>query len=476
MFPDDGMMSNEHNYNLINNNIPAIFSQTSKLRGTHVQRQGLIFNEAFEIHLVPSKDSDQLSHLDDRAFIIPLEQCSKATLFNMGLIHYHWGSEDSAMQFFDLAASLSQQQNPTQFDPVILGCLNNMAQIHLQQGRSQDAMDLMADALTRGNAALTSMYSGSNSDAVMDDDYEVDEAAAIRKAQDDVRRTRRLRRKLSRTVMNIGHVHFFQCDYDAALNTCIDALKLLHTDMQEPEVAAAWYNMALLYYHKGEKRTALDYLDRFLNLAGRFLPAGGYNLQIAEGLQRKGKILFEMGDLNSCMVPLNEALKIRQIVLTDSHPSVAETLCLIGKVLQEKEQYDFALNAFEKGLAVQRQSLARTHAQTGEEQAISFDVAQTLLDIGRAHHALRNLMHALQAYVEVLDLARKFFGTSHPFVARIGNIIGNLYLEMGESDKSVSYFEESAKIQLELGMPVDVAVQNPLANADHNSIHGAQMA
>lgn len=127
MFPDDGIAPppQQHNpsmqhSNWINNSIPAIFSQTSKLRGTHVQRQGLIFNEAFEIHLVPSKEmdpNDPHSNLDDRAFIIPLEQCSKATLFNMGLIHYHWGSEDSAMQFFDLAASLSQQHSPTHFDP-----------------------------------------------------------------------------------------------------------------------------------------------------------------------------------------------------------------------------------------------------------------------------------------------------------------------------------------------------------------------
>ena len=434
---------------------------------------------------MPSKEIDNcdpLSNLDDRAYIIPLEQCSKATLFNMGLVHYHWGSEDSAMQFFDLAASLSQQQNPTQFDPVILGCLNNMAQIHLQHGRSQDAMDLMADALTRGNAALTSIYSNDASNdrsAVMDeidDEYEEEDEVAIRKAQDDVRRTRRLRRKLARTVMNIGHVHFFKCDYDASLSTCNDALKLLHTDMQEPEVAAAWYNMALLYYHKGEKRTALDYLDRFLNLADTVLPPGGFYLQIADGLQRKGKILFEIGDLQSCMLPLNDALKIRKIVLSESHASVAETLCLIGKVLQEKEQYDFALNALEKGLAVQRQSLARTHAQTGEEQAISFDVAQTLLEIGRAHHALRNLEHSLKAYLEVMDLTRKFFGDSHPFVARIGNIIGNLHLEMGDSEKSILYFKDAAKILLEQGIAVDIAVQDPLVNVNHDANPGAQMA
>jgi len=367
------------------------------------------------------------------------------------------------------------------FIPVILGCLNNMAQIHLQHGRSQDAMDLLSDALTRGNAALTTIYSagvGSGDDDMMDDedDDEDNNDTAVRKAQDDIRRTRRLRRKLSRTVMNIGHVHFFKCNYDAALGTCNDALKLLHTDMQEPEVAAAWYNMALLYYHKGEKRTSLEYMERFLQLAEIVLPKGGYYVQVADGLQRKGKILFEMGDLQSCMAPLNEALKIRQLVVGESHPSSAETLCLIGKVLQEKEQYDFALNALEKGLAIQRKSLAQTYAMTGEEQAMSFDVAQTLLEIGRAYHALGKHEPALKAYLEVMDLTRKFFGDRHPFVARIANIIGNLYLETGDSNNSVLYLKEAAEIHKEQGMAVDVAVQDPLANMNRDPNSGAQMA
>ena len=195
MFPDDGPTPQQqqsthntitgtghslHTNSGVANSIPALFSEASRLKGTHVHRQGLIFNEAFEIHLLPSKafdPNDPHSNLDDRAFIIPLEQCSKATLFNMGLIHYHWGSEDSAMQFFDLAASLSQQHNATQFDPVILGCLNNMAQIHLQHGRSQDAMDMLSDALTRGNAALTTIYASGT-----DDD---DDAGAAMMEEDD---------------------------------------------------------------------------------------------------------------------------------------------------------------------------------------------------------------------------------------------------------------------------------------------------
>jgi GAF domain len=119
--------------------IPGLFSATSKLKSIAAHRHfhGLIFAEPFKVSLEKDSYTGDLRTrpIDDRSFVIPLEQCSKATLFNMGLIHYHWGSPDSAVQFFDLAASLSQQHDALSFDPVILACLNNMAQIHLQHGR-----------------------------------------------------------------------------------------------------------------------------------------------------------------------------------------------------------------------------------------------------------------------------------------------------------------------------------------------------
>lgn len=463
--------------------IPGLFTASSKLKGapSQVQMQGLFFNEAFDVSLEAAKafdPQDPHSNLDDRSFIIPIDQCSKATLFNMGLIHYHWGSADSAMQYFDLAASLSQQHDATHFDPVVLGSLNNMAQINLHYGRSSDAMALLSDALTRGNAALTTIYGGgggSDDMSCSSTDSETQEMRQLRQNH-EIRRTRRLRRKLARTLFNIGHVHFFKCDYDEAMSACVDALKLLHTNLEEIEVAAVWYNMALVHYHKGNKVEALQKIEQFLDLAQKVLPAGSH-VQLADALHRKGKIMFEMGNLYDSMTPLNEALKMRRSLLGENHSAVAESFCLIGKVLQEREEYDFALNALEKGLAVQRHSLSAAAAISGDDQLLSFEVAQTLLEIGRAHHAKDQLQEALLAYLEVADVTRKFFGDRHPFVARIDNIIGNLYLEAGDTDKSLLYFQKAMEIQVEHGIIVDMAVvQDPLLKVDIQANPGAHAA
>lgn len=433
--------------------IPGLFSPTSRLKGTNARQRmpGLVFAEAFQVTM---ETTDESKPIDERQFIIPIEQCSKATLFNMGLIHYHWGSPDTAVQFFDLAASLSHANahTPLAFDPVVLGCLNNMSQIHLQFGRPRDSMEMLSDALTRGNAALASLYAAGERAGSMNQ---------------DAARTRRLRRKLSRTVMNMGHVHFFNCDYDAAMVACHDALRLLHTNIDDMEAAAVWYNIAMLRHHKGDRVGALEYLDKFLERVKILM--GPRHLQMAEGLCRRGMILFEMGKLYECMKPLNEALIIRRERSKPNNLAVAETLGLIGNVLQAREEYDFALNALQEGLAIQR-------AIAGED-GLSFEGAQTLLEVGRAYHAQGKLEESLKVYKEVDAITRKFFGDRHLFVARLDVIIGNLYLETGKVDDSVALFQEAAEINQEQGLPANLGIDiDPLLGVDVSQSNAAPTA
>jgi len=416
--------------------IPGLFGTTSRLKGSLGQKHPptLVFPEAFQISM---KDSEDGSKVDFRNFIIPLEQCSKATLFNMGLIHYRWGSADTAMQFFDLAASLSQANTPLAFDPVVLGCLNNMAQINLQYSKPGDAMALLSDALARGNAALATMYS--SSDVVSDGEISCPD-----------HKSRRLRRKLARTMMNCGHVHFFNCEYESSMATCVDAIRILHkTNFEDEEAVAAWYNMGVLYHNMGNRMESIKYLNKFID---RVTQLCGRSHQVADALHRKGQLLFEMGNLYECMKPLNEALGIRREKCGNRHHDVADTLCLIGKVLQAREEYDFALNAFQEGL-----SIMKSHATA---DGVSLEAAQTMLELGRAYHVQGNREEALKMYTEVADVTRRFFGDRHPYVARILNIIATLHLEAGDVDESVKLFEEAMKIFVEQGVPIDMSVVN----------------
>jgi len=461
---------------------PGLFGRnSSKLRRMPSERlelSGLVFCEPFRISVNQKPGSTET---EQKHFIIPLEQCSKATLFNMGLIHYHWGRVETALQFFDLASSMYQQLPPLHFDPVILASFNNLAQIHLQFGRTSDAMELLEDAMTRGNAALSALYSEVRPGAGAQELNAEHPAGIIGLA--DARPSRRLRRKLARTVMNVGHVHYLNCDYEAAMATCHDALRLIHPNTEDAEVASVWHNMGVLLYHQGIKEDAIQYLGRFIDRAKHVM--GPDYLQLAEAYQLEGIAIFEMGQLYECMAPLNEALRIRKLQMIDqNHSSIAESLCCIGRVLQAREEYDFCLRAFLEGMAIYRANATRQQqvAKSDDNEQthgslLSFDTAQTLLDVGRAFHAQNRIDEAIVTYEEVTDLTRQFFGVRHAFVARLDNIVGNLHLELGRVALALQKFTEAMKICLEQGLPVDYCVvKDPLCRVQHEHVPVAPMA
>ncbi|KAL7564103.1 hypothetical protein ACA910_012378 [Epithemia clementina (nom. ined.)] len=435
---------------------PGLFGlRNSKLRGMDrlYQSSNLVFPEPFRIAVndEPGREREQ------KHFLIPLEQCAKASLFNMGLIHYHWGRVATSLQFFDLAVSMSRQKlmSPLAFDPVILAALNNMAQLHLQQGRTSDAMALLQDALSRGS--LTALYGNQNADWISERPVGAENGPL------DARKSRRLRRKLTRTVMNLGHVHFVNCEYKIALATCHEALRMTHSNADDIEVGAIWHNMGTLMYHQGDKESAVQYLDKFLGRGKQVL--GPDHLQLAEAYALQGLAIFEMGNLYDCMLPLNEALRIRRSKLESNHIAIAESLCAIGRVLQAREEYDFCLRAFFESVAIHRTKASNMGTPP------SFEMTQTLLEVGRALHAQSRINEAIEIYQEVLDLTGQFFGKRHLFVARLLNILGNLYLEANRVDLAMTRFIEATSIQLEHGLAVDHTVaKNPLCCVKHVGI------
>ena len=117
--------SNAANANTVIDGLPGLFYDVSKLKGASSDRPlpGLFFNEVFKIEFGDALElPNQKTHnLDELPFTVPLAECSKAALFNMGQIHYHWGSQDTALQFFHLAASVGHKMSPLAFDPIDLG-------------------------------------------------------------------------------------------------------------------------------------------------------------------------------------------------------------------------------------------------------------------------------------------------------------------------------------------------------------------
>ena len=104
-----------------------------------------------------------------------------------------------------------------------------------------------------------------------------------------------------------------------------------------------------------------------------------------------------------------------------------------------QNQYASAISTLTECVTIQRNLVS--------EQELTFETAQTLLDLGRANQAHGNLKAALQPYLDVLVWSKTFFGEKHAFVARISSIIGNLYTKLGKESEAKIYLDESAEIE-----------------------------
>jgi tetratricopeptide (TPR) repeat protein len=468
--------------------IPGLFGSLSKIRNSSAssERPILTFPDSFHVE-VDASGVQPLKKASSKKsiFLSPFHQCSKATLFNMGLIHYSWGSDDSAVQFFELAISLASSTPPINPDLIILACLNNIGQIRLQCGRTPEATALFNDALARGKASFAlidkdgrsrpSSHLSSTPSITADAnatgggaDTQPTSALSPVPASTSSRSPTPLHRFLARTLMNIGQVYFCNCDFTSSKRTWLDALRLLHPRTPDFKAAALEYNMGLLHHHQNERVQAIEQLDLFLEKATRLL--GGRNhLQVAAALHRKGWIYFEMGDLYKSMKPLTESLHIRTQLLGPKHALVAQSLFKLAKVLQEREEYEWASKALEDCLQVRR-----SLCPEGEG---SLEVTQTLMELGRTYHARGQREASVEAYLEVIRLTQRFFGHRHKYVARIQNIVGNLYLEMDQVGKAMIYLVNAMRIHVEEGLPIDLAVvQNSLLRVHLERHPGAGMA
>jgi tetratricopeptide (TPR) repeat protein len=375
-----------------------------------------------------------------------------------------------------------------------------LLQIHLQYGQSDDAMKMLTETLERGNRALAAIYrqieteqsellattktvttSGTattttttnrptpeddhdshiDGDNGGDDEYDYERLEEISDdlEQRDMFRTVRLRRKLARTLINIAHVHYFNCNYDAAMASLKGAIPLVDAKvMTGRTLAAIWYNMSLVFYNKGGVeqgmlQEALVHLDKFLELATKL--NGPDHLQNSNALYRKARVLVEMGNTNAAMEPIEESLRIRKLKLDENHGRISEALGLKGKILLSRNECDAALDAlntcFEMQCKQQQQQQLKSGGDAGgDDQHLTFEMAQTLLDIGQALHIQGHVDASIEKYLEVLEWLRKFFGPKHAFVARVDGIIGNIYVEAGKMQEAKPFLDEAAAIQQEM--------------------------
>ena len=136
---------------------------------------------------------------------------------------------------------------------------------------------------------------------------------------------------------------------------------------------------------------------------------------LADTLNSFGTTLFDRGDFAAAIVPMREALKLRETALGRESPLTGELLNNLGAVLYMSGQYQDAVKEYEQALPIYKKVYGAEHPQ----------IATLLNNIGRSDLMAGDIANAEPLMQEALSMTEKFEGTRHEDLIAPLNSSGN---------------------------------------------------
>ncbi len=240
------------------------------------------------------------------------------------------------------------------------------------------------------------------------------------------------------TITNIAHVYKQLGNHKKALG----AYKLVH-QMQiktfgdsDTQVAESLSSIGLMEYHLRDFESSFESYQEALRIRRQNLGTDEHS-DIASTLNSIGLVLFKQEMFELAKKCFNESLRIRCKILGTDHRDVAILWYNIATIHFEIGEDDVAIKMFEETLRVERAALGDDHP----------DVVLTLQHLGQVYQQLGHFEKALEYFSAALDVERRRTGTKQlGVIARIMNLLGNVYLQLGRIDEMMGSFVEASRI------------------------------
>ncbi len=171
----------------------------------------------------------------------------------------------------------------------------------------------------------------------------------------------------------------------------------------------------------------------------------------ATDLYNFGGVLREMGNLDDAQKYYHRYLD----QLPDDHPGRSACYHALGRVTNEKGDYDSSLKWFNKSLEIKMRTLKSDHP----------NIANTHNSIAIIHHRKGDYARALESYEQTLMIWKKVYGENHPDVAMCLSNIGVVYQEEKKYSQALEYHQKALSIR-QKQLPAD----HPHLADSHNNI------
>jgi tetratricopeptide (TPR) repeat protein len=136
---------------------------------------------------------------------------------------------------------------------------------------------------------------------------------------------------------------------------------------------------------------------------------------------------------------LEEALRIRQLVLGEHHADIGECYSCIGRVhWLARGDYDQALSNLKKAVQIQEKTLS----------SYSLDLAKTYHNLATTYDLMEKYDLGLDYYRKALKIRQKVLPNNHPDIASTYNNLGKLYECKQEYPKAYEYYQRALEIKM----------------------------
>ncbi|MDY7225069.1 CHAT domain-containing tetratricopeptide repeat protein [Hyalangium rubrum] len=166
---------------------------------------------------------------------------------------------------------------------------------------------------------------------------------------------------------------------------------------------------------------------------------GGRDPRLTEARQayEQGQQQKAAGHYAEAVPLLEHALELREAVLGDTHPEVAQCLNLLGAVQVLQGSLARAELLLQRALAIREAAFGERHPE----------VAESLHTLATVYLKQGQPARAEQLYGRALEIREEVLGKDHPDVASTLNNLGNLYLQQGQFARSEALHERALAVR-----------------------------
>jgi len=256
----------------------------------------------------------------------------------------------------------------------------------------------------------------------------------------------------ARVLFLLGTIYSHKQNYDLSLvqlQACLEFFKSICGKNSE-EVATVLLRIGQIHDLRVDHDEAMKCMTEALDIRTQIY--GEEDVRVAETILNIARILEDWGDNDEAMECFHNALHIYEIcgdelALADLHNE-------IGGLHAEKEEFDSALNYYQKALSI-------FQGKVGNESA---EVGSTLRNIGAIYDAKNDISTSYKYYSNSLKILRSVLGDEGLGVALVLNNLGINLARRKKYAKAFDYCKGALRIRRKLLTPGHLDIADTLFN------------